>query len=140
MVYVYELMENYTEALAMTNKYSNLFKLPGDAKELSAKFHMKLSQFEEAKEIYTELLVDLQRDNWKFLQFYIDCLRENEKSFTNEMAADVNQILTSIDLNRESSIPLRIVHLGKLYVLFLQYEINQSTGTIHFFFIKTGVF
>lgn len=128
MVYVYELMENYSSGLQMAEKYGNLFKLPGDALELSAKFHMKLSQFDQAKELYRKLLVELKRDNWKFFELYIQALRENDKPITAEIVSDVKGVIDAIESNRNSPIPLRIIHLGRLHISFLLYKENKSTG------------
>merc|ERR1712137_306069 len=83
---------------------------------------------EEAGKLYYRLLVDHKRENWSYIQSYIDCQCKGEP-INPEIVSNVRELLQTMEDNSNPSIPLRNIHLGRVQVLFLLYKANGSEET-----------
>ena len=125
-VQINELRQDFTKVLGLVEKYAGLFKLPGDALELRARTLGKLGRYEEAGELYEELLLALAKDNWRYIISSIECSCKGDlTTLTEESAERVFQLLDKMD--SASSIPLRSVHLGRVEVAFQLFQLSKTT-------------
>jgi len=125
-IQVYDLMGEYEKVLALVDKYNDLFKLPGDAVEVRARFQAKQGHWAEAQQHYETLLTELGKDNWRYYLAHLECVCEgNVQDVTKERIQPTFALLDK--MQEASAVPLRSVCLGRIDLYHRLYQVDAST-------------
>merc|ERR1712137_276237 len=124
-IQVYDLMGEYEKVLALVDKYNDLFKLPGDAVEVRARFQAKQGHWAEAQQHYETLLTELGKDNWRYYLAHVECVCEGNVEEITESRIQPTLALLS-KMQEASPVPLRSVYLGRIDLLHRLYQKDPS--------------